>query len=227
MLRSARGVGTRLLFAFFGISAFSALVAGAAVYAFYEVGQSLTLIDRRIDPILASLEVSRSVERIVTASSALSAVKTEVEREHVFAELSAESSKLRSFLRELHDGGISYEKLAPIEQNAVQLDANLTALDGDVRLRLQLIGRIKDLMSGVFGTNEETQRLLSPTLLVYDSRTDVAGISASGRRPVGRTRRATGSAANLRCGRWFGAGFGQRKEAASLHTRLSTASKDR
>ena len=62
---SARGVGARLLLAFFGISAFSALVAGAAIYAFYEVGQSLTLIDRRIDPILASLEVSRSVERIV------------------------------------------------------------------------------------------------------------------------------------------------------------------
>ena len=57
---SARGVGARLLLAFFGISAFSALVAGAAIYAFYEVGQSLTLIDRRIDPILASLEVSRS-----------------------------------------------------------------------------------------------------------------------------------------------------------------------
>ena len=83
---SSRGVGTRLLFAFLGISAFSALVAGAAIYAFFEVGRSLTLIDRRIDPILASLEVSRSVERIVTASSALSSVGTEQEREHVFAE---------------------------------------------------------------------------------------------------------------------------------------------
>ena len=63
----ASGVGTRLLIVIFGIGAVSVLVAGAAIYAFFEVGHSLRLIDRRIDPILASLEVSRSVERIVTA----------------------------------------------------------------------------------------------------------------------------------------------------------------
>ena len=158
------GVGTRLLIVIFGIGAVSALVAGAAIYAFVEVGHSLTLIDRRIDPILASLEVSRSVERIVTAASALSAATTEQKRDRLFARLSRQSAKLRSFLTELRDGGISLEQLAPIEGNAVQLDANLTALDADVRLRLQLIGRIKDLMQGVFDTNEETQRLLGPTL---------------------------------------------------------------
>jgi PAS domain S-box-containing protein len=165
----ASGLGTRLLIAFLGISTVSALVAGAAVYAFFEVGHSLTLIDRRIDPILASLEVSRSVERIVTASATLSSVSSEQQREQVFTGISGESAKLRSFLNELHDGGISAERLAPIEGNAVQLDANLTALDADVRLRLQLIGRTKDLMQGVFDTNEETQRLLGPTLLVHDS----------------------------------------------------------
>jgi PAS domain S-box-containing protein len=168
----ASGVGTRLLIVIFGIGAVSALVAGAAIYAFFEVGHSLGLIDHRIDPILASLEVSRSVERIVTASSALSSVTTEQERERVFAGLSRESNKLQSFLTELHDGGISQDSLAPIEGNAVQLNANLTALDADVRLRLQLIGRTKDLMQGVFDTNEETQRLLGPTLLVYDSQID-------------------------------------------------------
>jgi signal transduction histidine kinase len=157
-------VGVRLLLAFFGISAFSALVAGAAIYAFYEVGWSLSLIDRRIDPILASVEVSRSVERIVTASSTLSSVTTEQQREEVVAALSRESGKLRSFLTELHDSGISQEKLGSIEGNAVLLEANLTALDADVRLRLQLIGQIRDLMRGVFDTNEDTQRLLAPAL---------------------------------------------------------------
>jgi signal transduction histidine kinase len=166
------GVGTRLLIVIFGIGGVSALVAGAAIYAFVEVGQSLALIDRRIDPILASLEVSRSVERIVTSASALSAATTEERRDHLFAKLSHQSAKLRSFLNELRDGGISQEQLAPIEGNAVQLDANLTALDADVRLRLQLIGRIKDLMQSVFDTNEETRRLLGPTLLVYDSQLD-------------------------------------------------------
>jgi signal transduction histidine kinase len=168
----ASGVGARLLIVIFGIGGVSALVAGAAIYAFVEVGHSLALIDRRIDPILASLEVSRSVERIVTAASALSAATTEQKRDHLFAKLSHQSAKLRSFLNELRDGGISQEQLAPIEGNAVQLDANLTALDADVRLRLQLIARIKDLMQRVFNTNEESRRLLGPTLLVYDSQLD-------------------------------------------------------
>ncbi len=166
------GVGARLLIVIFGIGAVSALVAGAAIYAFVEVGHSLTLIDRRIDPILASLEVSRSVERIVTAASALSAATTEPRRERLFAKLSRQSAKLQSLLREMRDGGISAKRLAPIEGNAVRLDANLRTLDADVRLRLQLIGRIKDLMQGVFDTNDETQRLLAPTLLVYDSQLD-------------------------------------------------------
>jgi signal transduction histidine kinase len=168
----ASGVGARLLIVIFGIGGLSALVAGAAIYAFVEVGHSLALIDRRIDPILASVEVSRTVERIVTAASALSAATTEQRREHLSAKISHQSAKLRSFLTELRDGGISQEQLAPIEGNAVQLDANLTALDADVRLRLQLIGRIKDLLQGVFDTNDETQRLLGPTLLVYDSQLD-------------------------------------------------------
>jgi C4-dicarboxylate-specific signal transduction histidine kinase len=168
----ASGVGARLLIVIFGIGGVSALVAGAAIYAFVEVGHSLALIDRRVDPILASLEVSRSVERIVTAASALSAATTEQRRDYLFAKLSRQSAKLRSFLTELREGGINQEQLAPIEGNAVELDANLTALDADVRLRLQLIGRIKDLMQRVFNTNEETRRLLGPTLLVYDSQLD-------------------------------------------------------
>jgi signal transduction histidine kinase len=166
------GVGTRLLIVIFGIGAVSALVAGAAIYAFIEVGRSLTLIDRRVDPILASVEVSRTVERIVTSAAALSAATTEQRREHLFAKLSRHSAKLRSLLDDMRDGGISSEQLAPIEGNAVELDANLTALDADVRLRLQLIGRMKDLMRGVFDTNDETRRLLAPTLLVYDSQLD-------------------------------------------------------
>ena len=201
--RSTRGVGVRLLFAFFGISAFSALVAGAAIYAFYEVGWSLSLIDRRIDPILASVEVSRSVERIVTAATALSSVTTEQQREEVVARLSRESHKLRASLTELHDAGISQEKLASIEGNAVLLEANLTSLDADVRLRLELIDQIKDLIRGVFDTNEDTQRLLAATLLVYDSQIDdltkllTAGGSAADP-PGDEVRRMTAAAAPLR-----------------------------
>ena len=113
------GVGARLLIVIFGIGGVAALVAGAAVYAFVEVGHSLALIDSRVDPILASVEVSRTVERIVTSASALSAATTEQRRERLFSKLSRQSTKLQSLLTDLRDGGISPEQLAPIEVNAV------------------------------------------------------------------------------------------------------------
>jgi signal transduction histidine kinase len=182
-LTRSRGVGTRLLLAFFGISAFSALVAVAAIYAFFEVGQSLALIDRRIEPILASLEVSRSVERLVTASSALSAVTTEQDRLRVFAALSGESARLQQLLTELSEGGISQQQLGPIESHAVQLNANFIALDAGVRLRLQVIELIKHSMRSAFETHEEIQRLLAPTLLIYDSQISRLGAIAGKQQP--------------------------------------------
>jgi signal transduction histidine kinase len=86
--------------------------------------------------------------------------------------LSHQSAQLRSFLTELHEGGVSQEQLAPIVGYGVELEANLTALDADVRLRLSLIGRIRGLMQDLFHTNEETRQLLGPTFLVYDSQLD-------------------------------------------------------
>jgi hypothetical protein len=166
----SRGLGARLLIAFLAVSAVSALVAGAAIYAFVEVGRSLALIDRRIEPIMASLEVSRLVERIVTVAAAVSGAATEQDRSDLFAGLSGQSAKLRSLLTELHQGGISPDRLAPIKRYADQLGANLGALDSDVRQRLKFAGQLKTLLDGVFNTNAETQRLLEPTLLAHDSR---------------------------------------------------------
>jgi signal transduction histidine kinase/HAMP domain-containing protein len=182
----ATGVGTRLLLVIFGVGAVSALVAGAAVYAFVEVGHSLELIDRRVEPLLASAEVSRTVDRIATAASALSTATTEQRRERLFARLSRQSADLRRSLSELREGGISQEQLAPIEGYAVQLEANLTALDADVRLRLNLINRIRDLRQDLFHINDETRQLLGPTFLVYDSQLDHLGrlFASAGQAPV-------------------------------------------
>lgn len=171
-LTNWRSVGTRLLLAFLGISAFSALVAGAAILAFFEVGRSLELIDRRIGPILASLDVSRSVERLATASSALSTVTTEQERVRVFWTLSDGSSRLKQLLAELSDSGLRQRQLAAIEASATQLTANYIALDAGVRQRLEVIGAIKDQMRRAFDAREEIQRLLSPNPPIPDSEID-------------------------------------------------------
>jgi signal transduction histidine kinase len=171
-LTNWRSVGARLLLAFLGISAFSALVAGAAIYAFFEVGRSLELIDRRIGPILASLDVSRSAERLAIASSALSAVTTEQERIRVFWTLSDGSSRLKQLLGELSDSGLSRRQLAAIEASATQLTTNYVALDAAVRQRLQVIVSIKEQMRNAFDAREEIRRLLVPSRPTYDRNID-------------------------------------------------------
>ena len=171
-VRRSQGVGPRLLLAFFGISAFSALVAGAAIYAFSQVGKSFVLIERQVDPTLASLEVSRLAERIARASSALTGVTSETERASVNEELFGDTVKLRNYLLELQQGGAAHEKLALIDTDAEELEPNLAKLDSLVGRRLQIVGRVKDLIGGAFKTNEEIQRLLSPTLMVHQSQID-------------------------------------------------------
>ena len=137
----------------------------------------MELIDRRIGPILASLDVSRSVERLATASSVLSAVTTEQERIRVFWTLSDGSSRLKQLLAELSDSGLRQRQLAAIEASATQLTANYIALDAGVRQRLQVIGAIKDQMRRAFDTREEIQRLLSPTPPIPDSEIDRPAVS--------------------------------------------------
>ena len=71
-VRSRPGVRGRLLLAFFGISAFAILGAGAALYSFREIDGSLGLItQRRIPVVVQSQELSRHAERITAAAPAL------------------------------------------------------------------------------------------------------------------------------------------------------------
>ena len=67
----------RLLLAFFGISAFAVIAAVAAMYSFAEVGKVVERItQQRVPSALASLELSRQAERVVTAAPALLAATT-------------------------------------------------------------------------------------------------------------------------------------------------------
>ena len=76
------GVRGRLLLAFLGISAFSVIAAAAAMYSFAEVGKVLGRITQeRVPSALASLELSRQAERIVTAAPAFLAATTRAQHQ--------------------------------------------------------------------------------------------------------------------------------------------------
>ena len=90
-MRDRLGVRGRLLLAFFGISAFTLLAAGAAIYSFLEVGKTLDKItQQRVPSALASLEISRQAERIVAVAPALLAVTTPDQQEQVSSTIFAE-----------------------------------------------------------------------------------------------------------------------------------------
>jgi signal transduction histidine kinase len=162
------GVRARLLLAFFGISAFAVLAATVGIYAFREVGDRLDLVDRRVPTTLSSLELSRSAEAIIAAAPALLAATDRQRQDEVKAQLQAEVDRLNAKLVDLKRNQTDVLPLHQIEQIVSSLTDNLTALENLVARRLSIDERIRTLLRGVFQTNDETQRLLAPWLMVMD-----------------------------------------------------------
>jgi signal transduction histidine kinase len=169
--RANRNVGVRwrLLFAFFGISAFSALAAAAGIYAIREIGARLDLVDARVPPTLTSLELSRSAERIIAAAPALVAAIDRHRRDEVKAQLEAEVARMNATLRELQRDRTDDVVLQEIAPFVSLLTDNVAALDNAVARRLAMNESIAAVRREVFQINAETQRLLAPTLMVLDS----------------------------------------------------------
>ncbi|HEY6983941.1 PAS-domain containing protein, partial [Reyranella sp.] len=156
------GVRTRLLLAFLGISAFALLAAAAGIYSFGRVGDRLEVIDARVPPALAALELSRSAERIIAAAPALLAATDPAQRDEVKAGLEAEVARLDDKLGELRNKTDKASPLSEIEPLVGSLIANLSSLEDLVARRLDANERVRSLQREVFRANDETGRLLSP-----------------------------------------------------------------
>jgi signal transduction histidine kinase len=175
------GVRTRLLLAFFGISAFAVMAAAAGIYAFREVGDRLDLVDTRVSPTLTSLELSRSAERIIAAAPALLAATDRKRRDGIKAELAAEVDRLNTKLLDLkRDRGEALPRT--IEPIVAALTVNLAALDDVVARRLDANERVTTLRRGIFQASEDTQRLLAPWLMIMDGQISalVASVQRTG-----------------------------------------------
>jgi signal transduction histidine kinase/HAMP domain-containing protein len=165
------GVRGRLLLAFLGISAFAVIAAAAAMYSFDEVGEVLGRItQQRMPAALASLELSRQAERVVTAAPALLAATTRTEHQEVSGAVAAEVGRLHELLEALKGSATAPEALAAVEPAIDGLRRNLTALDGLVAARLEVAERKEQLLRRLSGTNIATQRLVAPGVLVMDSK---------------------------------------------------------
>jgi signal transduction histidine kinase len=157
-----------LLLAFLAISGFSVLAAAAAIYAFRQVGERIEVVDTQLAPALTSLEVSRSAERIIAAAPALLAAADTARRDQVASELRAELSRLNEKLLELNRDNAAAELLGTIEQSVGWLSANLVALEDLVARRLVASDGLGRQQRRIRETQDETQRLLAPWLMVIE-----------------------------------------------------------
>jgi signal transduction histidine kinase/DNA-binding response OmpR family regulator len=166
------GVRGRLLLAFLGISAFAVIAAAAAMYSFSEVGKVLSRItEERMPAALASLELSRQAERIVTAAPAFLAATTRTQHQEVSRAIAAEVERLEDLMAELKGGAaIALDAQAAVAPSIEGLQRNLTALDALVASRLDVAERKEQLLRKLSGTNIATQRLVAPGVLVMDSK---------------------------------------------------------
>ena len=170
-VKSRLGVRGHLLLAFFGISAFAVLGAGAALYSFREIDGSLGLItQRRIPVVVQSHELSRHAERITAAAPALLTVTSQTEKDEWAHGISIEVNTLNELLAQLRQGGVESAALHSLESGVEKLRSNLQALDRLVDQRLALGEQKKELVGTALQFAAEVQNLLEPWVSVMDQR---------------------------------------------------------
>jgi adenylate cyclase len=165
------GVRTRLLLAFFGISAFAVLAAGAAMYSFLKAGDVLDHITQdRVPATVASQQLSRQAERIVAIAPSLLAVNTTQQHEQMSQRISAELAALHTQLAALTDLDVDPDSLILIKNLVDRLSMNLSTIDTMIINNLVLVERRNELLRGLRFTNISSRRLLAPSLLVMDAK---------------------------------------------------------
>ncbi|MCM5693984.1 PAS-domain containing protein [Sinorhizobium meliloti] len=165
------GVRGRLLFAFFGISAFAVLATVGALYAFLELSQVLERVtERRAPSALASLELSRHAERVAATAPAFLASTSRARHSEVSAAIGSEMARLEELLAALKGATLSSGVVSEIEDAAVGLRRNLHALDDLVTVRLAAVARKEELLRRLSATTNASQRLVAPDILVMNSK---------------------------------------------------------
>jgi adenylate cyclase len=162
------GLRARLLLAFFGISGFSFLAAGAGIYAFREVGERLDLIDARVPQVVSSMEISRAADRLIAAAPALLAAATTKEHDEVSSRMRPEIDRLIIGLNDILRAGTAGDAAAAIESLVASLRSNLGELEDLMGRRLKAKERLAGMLQSAFQANQEVQRLFAPWLQVME-----------------------------------------------------------
>jgi signal transduction histidine kinase len=162
------GVRGRLLLAFFGISAFAVFAAALGIYAFHQVGSRLELIDARVPQVVSSMEISRSVDRLIASAPSLLGASTGKERDEASKVMRPEVDRLIISLNEVARAGTGGEATTKIQTLVGSLRSNLADLEELVGLRIRTKEQLAKLLQATVQAGQEAERLFAPWLDVME-----------------------------------------------------------
>jgi signal transduction histidine kinase len=166
---SRLGVANRLLLAFLGISGLGVVGATVAIFSFRDIGQALDRITaRRVPAALASVEVSRHVERIVSAAPALLSAATPAEHDESSRRIGVEMQELGTLLEGLEHRGADNDALGSMRSAVSRLQINLESLDKLVADRMIVSELKRGHLSNALTAHNESQSLLTPWLQIVE-----------------------------------------------------------
>lgn len=166
---SRLGVANRLLLAFLGISGLGVVGATVAIFSFRDIGQALDRITaRRVPAALASVEVSRRVERIVSAAPALLSAATPADHNESSQRIGVEMQELAALLESLEHRGADSDALGSMRSAVGRLRTNLESLDKLVADRMIVSALKRGHSSNALSTHNESQSLLAPWLQIVE-----------------------------------------------------------
>lgn len=177
------GIGTRLLFAFFGITFFAVLSGVVALISFLEVGKVLHQIARFETPeAIESLEISRQAERMASAAPAMLSVTSIAQLEQIRASLEANSKRIDEKILRLKENDGESKDLTTMEWTVQQLHTNILELHDLIARRFQSSDARKRLLNEFREVNSKILRRLSASTTELDSqirRARATGIDTS------------------------------------------------
>jgi adenylate cyclase len=169
----------RLLLAFLGISSFTVLGGGVAIYSFLEMESALKQITARTVPtVLTSLRLSRRAERLVAAAPALLAATTPEEHAKHAARIESDITQLGSILKDLKLRAIDPGEIRVIEAAVDWLTLNLISLETTVGNGLVVREGRRALVREALAVTATMSRLVQPSLDRLDDRIASAGTVA-------------------------------------------------
>ena len=160
-------VASRLLLAFLGISSMAVLAAGAAIYSFREIGSVLERVTaQRVPAALASQNVLRKAERIVTAAPALLSAATPAEHAARSRYIGNEMRDLMALLDDLDGRGADSVALGSMRAITSRLRVNLQFLEQLVSEHIVASELKRSHLRAALSVHSESQDLLEPWLQI-------------------------------------------------------------